>query len=333
MEEFKITVIVPIYNTEKYIRQCAKSLFSQTMLEGVEFLFINDGSSDNSENELIQVVDEFPNIREQIRIISNIKNKGITFTRKLGVNEAKGEYIAWVDSDDWVNEDFVECMYGATEGGNIDIVIQNMTRHIFSNGNEIINVQVFESMPTPKKALEYFWTEKHVPRGLPFQISRKQLVQDAISQVHAVNFAEDTFTLLHLFATAKSARWIGKSFYHYRKLDNGQSLTTRPFQSTAEWVMQKRNIDAICKKLQLQGSLFKTTISYIKWSWKREFRCIFSSTKDYWYEYHECYDDICTMYGIHGAFSRTVTWICCNFYPLYRFRLTLSKGRAFYQSI
>ena len=48
MEEFKITVIVPIYNTEKYIRQCAKSLFSQTLLEGVEFLFINDGSSDNS---------------------------------------------------------------------------------------------------------------------------------------------------------------------------------------------------------------------------------------------------------------------------------------------
>ncbi len=333
MDDIKVSIIVPVYNTEKYIRQCALSLFSQTLQEGVEFIFINDGSTDSSEKELQRVVDEYSNIRKQIRIINNIENRGITFTRKLGVNEAKGEYIAWVDSDDWVDTDFIECMYGATKKGTVDVIIQNMTRHIYSRDNEIIKLQVLEPMSTPKKALESFWTEKHVPRGLPFQISRKKLIQEAISQVHDVNYAEDTFALLHLFASAKSACWIGKSFYHYRKLDNGQSLTTRNFQSADEWAKQKRNIDVICDKLQSQGSNFSTTISYIKWSWKREFRCIFGSIKEYWYEYHECYHDICIIYGIHGTFSRIVTWVCSNNYLLYRLRLNLSRGRAFYQSI
>ena len=109
-----ISVIIPIYKAEDYIERCARSLMEQTMKDGIEFLFINDCTPDNSMTILRRVIANYPERGHQIRIIENNKNLGVSATRRLGVNEANGDYIGWCDSDDWVESEAFERMYDAT---------------------------------------------------------------------------------------------------------------------------------------------------------------------------------------------------------------------------
>ena len=104
MKNYLITVIVPVYKAAKTIERCARSLFEQTMTDGVEFLFVDDATPDESIRIIEQIALCYPTIKENIRIVYNSQNLGISQTRKKGIQEARGEYIAWVDSDDWVGE-------------------------------------------------------------------------------------------------------------------------------------------------------------------------------------------------------------------------------------
>ena len=95
----KVTVCVPIYNTAKYIGQCARSLFSQT-LEEMEYLFINDCTLDDSIEILENVLEEFPQRKQQVRIINNKYNQGHFKVFKTLFSNASGEYVISCDSDD-----------------------------------------------------------------------------------------------------------------------------------------------------------------------------------------------------------------------------------------
>lgn len=111
----KISIVVPIYNSSKYLNKCLDSLVNQT-LEDIEIILINDGSTDESEKILKEYNDK------RIKYISK-KNEGIGKTRNRGIREANGEYIAFVDSDDYLNEHFCEYMYKKASTCNCDLVI------------------------------------------------------------------------------------------------------------------------------------------------------------------------------------------------------------------
>lgn len=113
--EIKVSVIVPVYNVENYLARCLNSLINQTLHE-IEIICINDGSSDNSLN----ILDEYSNKDARIRIV-NQENKGLSKSRNTGIDLATGEYISFVDSDDWVDENFLEVLYNAAKGHNADI--------------------------------------------------------------------------------------------------------------------------------------------------------------------------------------------------------------------
>ena len=105
----KLSIIVPMYNTEKYIERCARSLFEQT-LTGIEFIFVNDCSPDRSLLILKRIIDEYVDRSLVIRIIEHEKNMGLAVARTTGLNQAKGEYIIHCDSDDWIETDMYEVM-------------------------------------------------------------------------------------------------------------------------------------------------------------------------------------------------------------------------------
>lgn len=111
----KVSLIVPIYNTQKYLKKCINSLINQT-LKDIEIILINDGSTDNSE----KIIKEFKDKR--IKYISK-ENEGIGKTRNLGIEKSTGEYLAFVDSDDYLNEHFCEYMYEKATKDNCDLVI------------------------------------------------------------------------------------------------------------------------------------------------------------------------------------------------------------------
>ena len=114
----KISIIVPVYNVEEYLDKCLSSLVNQT-IDDYEVIVVNDGTKDNSQNIIDKYTKDYPKI-----IKSYIKkNGGLSDARNYGLKYARGEYIAFVDSDDYVKEDMFEKMYNKAAENNYDIVV------------------------------------------------------------------------------------------------------------------------------------------------------------------------------------------------------------------
>ena len=111
-----ISVIIPIYNVEKYLKKCIESVINQTY-KNLEIILVNDGSTDNSKN----IIDKYSLIDNRIKII-NKKNGGLSDARNAGIEIAKGEYITFLDSDDWIELDMYEKLYKYIKQENADIV-------------------------------------------------------------------------------------------------------------------------------------------------------------------------------------------------------------------
>ena len=113
----KVSVIVPVYNVEKYIEKCLDSLVNQT-LEDIEIIIVNDGSTDNSETIIKKYLEKYPN---KIAYLTK-QNGGLSDARNFGLLYAQGEYIAFLDSDDYVEKNIYKDMYGLAIKENSDLV-------------------------------------------------------------------------------------------------------------------------------------------------------------------------------------------------------------------
>jgi glycosyltransferase involved in cell wall biosynthesis len=127
MSIIKVSIIIPIYNVEKYLGQCLDSIINQSLKE-IEIICVNDGSTDNSP----QILEEYAQKDQRIKII-NKENNGPGASRKVGLNYATGEFIAFVDSDDWVKLDTYEKLYKNGVSNNSDLVIFNAIRYDENN--------------------------------------------------------------------------------------------------------------------------------------------------------------------------------------------------------
>lgn len=103
----EISIIVPVYNTEKYIEKCSRSLFSQTF-DSIEYCFIDDCSDDNSISLVKKVLAKFPNRRAACKFIRNETNIGVASSRNVELAIAEGKYIYFCDSDDYIDETMME---------------------------------------------------------------------------------------------------------------------------------------------------------------------------------------------------------------------------------
>ena len=117
-----VSIIVPVYGVERYIERCAVSLFEQTYKD-VEYIFVNDATPDQSIEVLRTVMELYPERAKAVKIVEHPHNKGLSAARNTGVDNATGEYVWHVDSDDYVATDAVEKLIEAAERNNADIVI------------------------------------------------------------------------------------------------------------------------------------------------------------------------------------------------------------------
>lgn len=125
----KVSVVVPVFNVEKYLEKCLKSLVNQS-LQDIEILVVNDGSTDQSQ----KIIDEFQQ-KLPLKIKSFIKeNGGLSDARNYGIDRAEGEFLAFVDSDDYVTETMLEEMYGLAVKHSAEMVICNLQK-VDENGN------------------------------------------------------------------------------------------------------------------------------------------------------------------------------------------------------
>ena len=154
----KLSIIVPIYNMERYLNRCLDSLVNQT-LKDIEIILINDGSKDGSQS----IIDDYTRKYNKKIISYTNKNQGISKTRNFGIEKAQGEYVAFVDSDDFVETSMFEKMYKKAQKENLDIVVCDYYNYYdqakkiipekiinFKNTNVLSNLELlFKINPSP----------------------------------------------------------------------------------------------------------------------------------------------------------------------------------------
>ena len=114
MSPIAVSVIIPVFDTECYLPTCLDSILNQT-LDNIEIICINDGSTDNS----LEILKNYQKKDNRIKII-NKDNEGQGVARNIGIDNAVGEYIAFVDSDDFIKEDMLEKLYESSKNNNLD---------------------------------------------------------------------------------------------------------------------------------------------------------------------------------------------------------------------
>jgi len=134
----KVSIIIPVYNVEQYLRQCLDSVCNQTFKD-IEIIVVNDCSPDNS----LYIIKKYQDKDERIVLVDLKQNVGVGFARNAGMRVAKGEYITFVDPDDWVKENFIEVLYNSIKKYNTDFVSVN---YIKVCGDKFFNHKVKSSL-------------------------------------------------------------------------------------------------------------------------------------------------------------------------------------------
>ena len=140
----RLSVVVPVYNVEKYLNQCIDSILGQSFSD-FELIIVNDGSTDDSGS----ICDQYAMADPRVRVI-HTENRGVVTARRTGVNMARGEYTVFVDSDDWLDLDFYRCLIEGGEGMNADILISGNLKRAAG----CVKTTVFPSGYYDKKTLE-----------------------------------------------------------------------------------------------------------------------------------------------------------------------------------
>ena len=117
MKGVKISIIIPVYNSEKYLKECLDSCINQTMAE-IEIICVDDGSTDNS----INILRQYERVYSRIKIICHEENEKQGAARNTGVEDAKGEYVWFVDSDDFINQSACQLLYDTIKKHNVDLL-------------------------------------------------------------------------------------------------------------------------------------------------------------------------------------------------------------------
>lgn len=234
-----ISIIVPVYNVEKYLRQCLDSLVSQTMKD-IEIICINDGSVDNS----LKILNEYEEKDKRICIV-NKKNSGVSDTRNSGLKIISGEYIMFVDSDDWVDTRICEILYKSATEENADCVMCSYTKE-FENHSIVNHILEGEYIVWGEKAVKEQFHRRLF--GLIDDELRKpqdgDIIVSSCAQLFNVRICkgidfvdlkiigtfEDGLYQIMVYQKCKKFVYVDKPLYHYRKInENSLTSTYNPF--------------------------------------------------------------------------------------------------------
>lgn len=203
----KVSVVIAVYNVEKFIERCALSLFKQS-LDDVEFIFVNDASKDNSVEILYSLQKQYTNL--SIKIVSKIKNEGLPKARQTGVENALGEYVYHVDGDDWIQEDGLKMMYDFAKEHDADILCCGYYKDYGWKEEEFLGKPVTSLSNGIDMMLR---SEEELHSGVWCKLVRRNIYDSVIfppSYMH-----EDLALMIQLFYYARNVCYLPCAFYHY----------------------------------------------------------------------------------------------------------------------
>lgn len=231
MNRKMISVIIPVYNTKQYLETCLTSVCNQTFTN-LEIIVVNDGSTDSS----LDIINKYAQ-RDPRVVIINQKNQGLSGARNNGLQIATGEYVIFLDSDDWLELNCCELAYLEAEKSMVDVVLWSYSREYLDNSIKTLlfddTVIIWDEQSIEglyRRMVGLTGSELRQPQKIDSLITAwgKLYRRNVIDRYRFVDTkiigTEDAFFNIQVFSNVKSAKYLPNALSHYRK-DNMNSLT------------------------------------------------------------------------------------------------------------
>jgi glycosyltransferase involved in cell wall biosynthesis len=265
----KISIIIPVYNAEHFLERCLDSVLLQTLTD-IEVICIDDCSQDNSFN----ILQQYAQMDNRLKCFSNEINIGQGLTRNKGLDIASGEYIAFVDSDDWIEPDMYEVLYSKSEIHKFDLICCNLIYDLPDGTSE------YPKMPSIEFISRDFLIEESIAPTIKYfspnspcdKIYKREYIEklDLRFQSERVFMYEDKFFNLEILVSNPSFCFVPKVFYHY-VVRHGSTMTSyRKDFVKRYFVMNEKiktlfslnNISSDDLEKRFKQSLFEITFSF-----------------------------------------------------------------------
>ena len=247
---YKISLIAPIYGVEPYIRQFAESALEQTY-EDIQFVFVNDGTKDNSMAILDALIEErFEHLKERI-VIVNKENGGLPSARKSGLEAAEGEYILFADSDDWLELDAVERVMALAERTDADILYFDLVKE-YGGGKQSVKHERTYTAENRMRWIENMFNYRSFGYTVTKCFRRKLYTENRIV-FPKLGMHEDICLMAQIIFYAQSIAQLPEPLYHYRK-DNPAAMCSQ--KRSVRHIASSRNMMGVVEafKDDLKGS-------------------------------------------------------------------------------
>ena len=215
----KVSVIVPMYNVEKVMSRCVKSLFEQS-LQDIEVIFVNDCSKDSTIEELERQLELYVRKDITVKVLSHEHNKGVAAARNTGLDNACGEFVYYVDADDYCDNDTLERMYSKAKTENLDIVGCEWLLTFANNSRHMVQPEVNTGSDAFLKMCNgvmrwNLWL---------FMVRRALYEVNGFRFMPGANMGEDLMVMMKLLLNAERVGVIHYPMYHYIQT-NGNAMT------------------------------------------------------------------------------------------------------------
>ena len=254
MNNEKISIIIPVYNAEKNIKRCLKSVINQTY-KNIEIIVVNDGSTDKT----AKYVEEFKKDDNRIQLI-NKKNEGVSVARNFGIKVSKGSYINFVDSDDWLELNAIETLYKEIKENNVDLVRGNYYRNYDENKfiipeNNIAKYQ--NKLLSEPEAIQEFIQELYlekIPSYVWLLLIKREIVFEKIFFKKGISMMEDTIFLMEVLCNCKKVYISDKKIYHYFCNEDSACKSSAHFKRN---ICDAIKINKLIKTIALNNNISK----------------------------------------------------------------------------
>ena len=213
----KISIIIPVYNSSKYLSKCLDSVINQTY-SNLEIICINDGSTDKS----LTILKKYRKKDERIKIV-NQKNCGVSIARNKALEMAVGEYIMFVDSDDFIDNDMIEKLYNLTDNKRIDIVRCGYIKEYKDKSTKHSIVSIKGEIIDDKGKIYEMFINNYYLNSPCCQLIRKRCIKNYFNE--DIKIGEDYLFNLDLYTNACKFIFIPECYYHYNYNDNSATTT------------------------------------------------------------------------------------------------------------
>jgi len=230
----KVSLIIPVYNVEQYLKKCLNSATNQTLQE-IEIIIVNDGSTDGS----LAICEAYANRDSRIKLISQ-RNGGLSAARNTGIEASNGEYIAFLDSDDWLELSTLDSTYKKAKEENLDIVIYGYKK--IDDGNNIIFTNVLDSSYSHELFKKRIFSAQMSPMACA------KLYKTDLFKLHDIYFPvgyyhEDVYTTYKLAFFANKIGVIEQAYYNWliRNGSISQGVTKKHINDILDSLTELKN--------------------------------------------------------------------------------------------